>query len=91
LLDAGARFEMLTVSAIRDSTNATPIRLYDRSQMLVCGIETPVCIFQTEADRYGSGGQVNVFPESVSSRTVDRRKLDAESNRDLGIFPAPTE
>ncbi len=91
LLESDARFDMLTVSSIRDPTNATPTRQYDRSHVVVYGFGTHVGIFQTEVDLYGSGGQVNVFLDSVSSRTIDRRKLGAERYRDLGFLPTPTE
>jgi nicotinamidase-related amidase len=46
-----------------------------RRQILVCGIETHVCIYQTVLDLLGRGFEVTVVADAVSSRTVGNRQI----------------
>jgi len=47
----------------------------NRSQILLCGIETHVCIYQTAVDLLGRGLDVAVVADAVSSRTVDNKQI----------------
>ena len=51
--------------------------LAGRDQVLVCGIETHVCVSQTVHDLLAGGVEVHVAVDAVSSRTA--------ANRDLGL------
>ena len=46
-----------------------------RKQVLLCGIETHVCIYQTAVDLLGKGFPVDVIANAVSSRTKENRKV----------------
>jgi nicotinamidase-related amidase len=46
-----------------------------RRQILLCGIETHVCIYQTAADLLGRGLEVTVIADAVSSRTERNRQI----------------
>ena len=46
-----------------------------RKQILLCGIETHVCIYQTAADLLANGFEVNVVADAVSSRTLDNKQI----------------
>ncbi len=46
-----------------------------RKQILLCGIETHVCIYQTAVDLKSKGKDVHVIADAVSSRTRDNKKL----------------
>ncbi len=48
-----------------------------RKQILLTGIETHICVFQTANDLFLNGYEVQVISDCVSSRT--------ESNRNLGL------
>lgn len=48
-----------------------------RKQMVVAGVETHVCVFQTVRDLLATGYEVSIVADAVSSRTPD--------NRDTGI------
>jgi nicotinamidase-related amidase len=54
-----------------------PTRLGDRDQVMLCGIESHVCVNQTAEDLLSSGKEVHVVQDAVSSRTA--------ANRDLGL------
>jgi nicotinamidase-related amidase len=46
-----------------------------RNQVLLCGIETHVCIYQTAVDLLRKGFDVNVIADAVSSRTPQNKQI----------------
>jgi nicotinamidase-related amidase len=78
-------------SAFQDETISRLIKLSGRTQIVVVGIETHICISQTCLDLIGGGFEVVVCPDAVSARSQDRHKLGMERLRDAGITPAHTE
>ena len=46
-----------------------------RNQVLLCGIETHICVYQTAADLLVRGFAVNVVADAVSSRTLDNKQI----------------
>jgi len=62
-----------------------------RRQVLLCGIETHVCVYQTAVDLLGFGYDVHVVADAVSSRTSLNRKIGIEKMRDEGARLASTE
>ena len=46
-----------------------------RNQVLLCGIETHVCIYQTTVDLLRKGFEVNVVADAVSSRALENKQL----------------
>ena len=46
-----------------------------RQQVLLCGIETHVCIYQTAVDLLRKGFNVNVAADAVSSRSLDNKQI----------------
>ena len=46
-----------------------------RNQILLCGIETHVCIYQTAVDLLRKGFEVNVITDAVASRTLDNKQI----------------
>jgi nicotinamidase-related amidase len=47
----------------------------NRNQVLICGIETHVCVYQTAVDLLRKGFYVNVIADAVSSRSKENRKI----------------
>ncbi len=78
-------------SAFRDSEFVQRVKMSGRTQIVVVGIETHICIAQTCLDLLADGFEVVVCPDAVSSRTQDRHKLGMERLRDAGIIPVHTE
>ncbi|MHC4119346.1 MAG: hydrolase [Planctomycetota bacterium] len=46
-----------------------------RNQVLLCGIEAHICVYQTAADLLVKGFEVNVVADAVSSRTLDNKQI----------------
>lgn len=66
-------------------------RLGERRQVLLCGLETHICVSQTALDLVHLGYQVHVAADAVSSRTMEKHKLGMERMRDCGILPCAAE
>jgi len=66
-----------TFSCCREPRFSTALDALQRRQILMCGIETHVCIYQTAADLIERGYMVQVPADAVSSRT--------ESDKAIGL------
>jgi nicotinamidase-related amidase len=62
-----------------------------RRQVVLCGVETHICVSMTAHDLQHAGYQVHVVADAVSARTLERHKLGMERIRDAGVKPAATE
>ena len=61
------------------------------SQILLCGMETHVCITQTCLDLLDYGFKVFVVADAVSARTPDNHRIGLERMRDAGAIIVSTE
>ncbi|MHC4585131.1 MAG: hydrolase [Planctomycetota bacterium] len=62
-----------------------------RQQVLLCGIETHVCIYQTAADLLAKGFSVDVVADAVSSRTPENKQIAINRMAAEGINISCTE
>ncbi len=62
-----------------------------RRQILLAGIETHVCVYQTARDLLARGYEVHVIADGVSSRTADNRQIALERMQADGAHLASTE
>jgi nicotinamidase-related amidase len=62
-----------------------------RKQILVSGIETHVCIYQTARDLRDAGYEVQVVTDAVSSRTPENIEISLNLMRQLGVLITGTE
>ena len=62
-----------------------------RQQVLLCGIETHVCIYQTSVALRNNGYDVNVIADAVSSRTLENKQVGLERIRAEGANISSTE
>jgi nicotinamidase-related amidase len=64
---------------------------YDAPQVLLCGVETHICVSQTALDLVHRGCQVHVAADAVSSRSLEKHKLGMERMRDSAVLPCAAE
>jgi nicotinamidase-related amidase len=57
----------------------------DRKQIILCGIETHVCVYQTASDLLRKGYETSVIADAVSSRTLENKQIALERMRDDGV------
>jgi nicotinamidase-related amidase len=62
-----------------------------RTQILVAGVETHVCVYQTVEDLLARGLTVSVIADAVSSRTPRNRELALDRMTSDGATPSSTE
>ena len=73
-----------------------PIRLQrskkiKRKQIIIVGIETHVCVYQTVCDLVESKYEVQVVADAVSSRTQENKELALERIKAVGATLTSTE
>ena len=56
----------------------------NRKQVLLVGIETHVCVYQTAADLLKQGYEVHIVSNAVSSRLKSDKKVGLEKMKDVG-------
>lgn len=57
----------------------------NRQQVLLCGIEAHVCIYQTAVDLLQKGYEVNVIADAISSRAPENKQIAIETMRAHGV------
>jgi nicotinamidase-related amidase len=62
-----------------------------RRQVIIVGMETHVCVFQTTRDLVAMGYEVHVCADAVSSRTEEHRRVGLELCREVGAIVTTAE
>ncbi len=62
-----------------------------RSHVVICGVETHVCVLSTAADLLAGGRKVVIAADAVASRDPAHRELGLQALRDLGALVLPVE
>jgi nicotinamidase-related amidase len=83
--------EKVHFSCGADSVFAAQLEKTGRRQVVVCGMETHVCVFQTVRDLVASGYEVHVCTDAVSSRTEEHRRTGLELCREAGAVLTTAE
>jgi len=60
------------------------LQTIDKKQLLVCGIETHVCVYQTVADLLDRNFYIEVISDAVSSRAKENKLLALNKMQQLG-------
>jgi len=77
--------EKLSFSCCGSSDFLDRLKELNRQQILVCGIETHVCVYQSCADLQDLGYEVHLLQDCVSSRKPDDRLLALQKLQAMGI------
>jgi nicotinamidase-related amidase len=80
------RFSCLGDEGIRGRVEAT-----GRKDIILCGIETHICIYQTARDLLGSGARVHVAVDAVSCRDERDMEVAVQRMREEGARIGTTE
>jgi nicotinamidase-related amidase len=76
--------EKVTFSCGADPAFRAALEATGRRQVIVFGMETHVCVFQTVRDLAAAGYDVHVCADAVSSRTEEHRRAGLELCRAAG-------
>lgn len=72
-------FEKTSFSALREEGFSELLKSYNKKQVVVCGIETHICVHQTVADLISEGYEVFVVKDACASR----RKYEFKQGIDI--------
>jgi len=87
----GQPIAKMAFSACQEEEFMTALKATGRSQFVVTGIETHICVYQTARQLKEQGFEVEVAVDAVSSRTKENKELGLEKMKALGILPTSTE
>ena len=76
--------EKITFSAYQTPEFVQALEKTGCKTVLLAGIETHICVYQTAADLLASGYQVEVLADCVSSRTAGNREVGIQKMLQLG-------
>jgi nicotinamidase-related amidase len=91
LFEPGEIFEKSEFSCLRNAPFREHLATYGRRQVVLCGIESHVCVLQTAFDLLTQGYQPFVTADAVSSRDPENRALALDRLRAGGIAVVSTE
>lgn len=83
--------EKVHFSCGADPAFAAALEKTGRRQIVICGMETHVCVFQTTRDLVAAGYEVHVCADAVSSRTEEHRRVGLELCREAGAIVSLAE
>jgi nicotinamidase-related amidase len=67
------------------------LRRLETKQIVICGLETHVCVNQTAHDLLNEGFEVHLLTDCVSSRFEQDRSAGLAKMRSSGVVPSSTE
>lgn len=83
--------DKMTFSCCGSQGFVSELQKTGKEQVILCGIETHVCVNQTAHDLLAAGYSVHIVSDAVSSRTPENKLVGLEKMRDSGCVIASTE
>ena len=85
-------FGKTTFSALAHAPLADVLRSRSVQHLLICGIETPVCVYQTAIDALHADLQVTLLADCIGARRADDAAvcLDALARAGVHVLPGET-
>jgi nicotinamidase-related amidase len=89
--DAATPMEKLSFGCLGDDAQKRAIENAGRRQLILCGIETHVCVMQTALLAIGQGYEVFLAEDALGSRRADDRDVALRRMAQAGAAPASVE
>lgn len=83
--------EKITFSCCGNNEFLQTIKALGRKQLLLTGIETHICVYQTAIDLLNAGFEVQIVTDAVSSRKLSNKRIGLERIKMAGAIPTSTE
>jgi nicotinamidase-related amidase len=88
---AASCYEKLTFSCCGNEAFIKQLKQSGRTQIIVTGMETHVCVLQTVIELLAEGFNVHVVKDAVMSRSSDNKQTAMEAMMLAGAVPTCTE
>lgn len=85
------RIEKVTFSCAREERFLEAVAAANRRQVVIVGMETHVCVYQTSVDLIRAGYSLFVLDDAVSSRFLHNYQSGIAALRDAGVTVVSTE
>lgn len=85
LMPEAVRIEKYSFSCCADTRFMEILRQSGRRQIIVCGIESHICVYQTAMELHKDGYEVQVVADGIASRSPDNRKLALKRLQSEGV------
>ena len=63
----------------------------NRDQVIICGIESHICVYQTCRDLIDKKYEVHLVTDCISSRKPENTQLTVNKLQSYGVFPTSVE
>jgi nicotinamidase-related amidase len=84
-------FAKHTFSALADKAVLSALRERDIEHILLLGLETPICVYQSALGALAAGFQVTVLSDAIGARRPDDHAACLAALRHAGVHVLPTE
>ena len=91
LAPRAAVFAKNTFSALADAAVRADLKQRGVEHVLLCGLETPVCVYQTALDALAADLQVTLLSDAVGARRTDDARVCVETLVRAGVHVLPAE
>ena len=81
----------ISFSCCRNEAFMQALQALNRKQILMTGIETHICVYQTTLELLNLGYDVQVVVDAVASRTADNKAIGLEKMKSAGANVTSTE
>lgn len=85
------QFGKSTFSALADDGIRDAIRAMEIDHLLLCGIETPICVYQTALDALDAQLQVTLLSDAIGARRSSDAAAAVDALVRAGVHVLPTE
>jgi nicotinamidase-related amidase len=80
-----------TFSCCGNDAFSQALKALHRKQVLLVGMETHICVYQTALDLKSRDYEVYLVEDAVSSRTADNKRIGIEAMREAGVWITSVE
>lgn len=81
----------VSFSALADDGIRDTLKSLDADHLIICGLETPVCVYQTAIDAINAGTPVTLLSDCLGARRPDDAAVALEALRRAGANILPSE
>ena len=91
LLQTAQPIPKISFSCCSNQPVMAQMKALDRKQVLMTGLETHICIYQTTQDLLDMDYEVQIVTDAVSSRTIENKQIGLERMKEAGAGLTSTE
>ena len=83
--------EKVCFSCMQSEPVTEQLKLTNKKSMIICGVESHICVLKTTLDALKQGYEVHVVADAVSSRTAENKQIALDRMRQAGAFISSVE